>query len=67
MIWGKNLVYRFIIMISRSSLIFGSIEQFLTELCTFDLKKNPNISGISSFSLQRSPREGGIRVSQTSP
>lgn len=39
MIWGKNLVYRFIIMISRSSLILGSIEQFLTELCTFDLKK----------------------------
>lgn len=38
---GKNLVYRFIIMIYvfRSSSIFGKIKQLLVELCPLDLKK----------------------------
>lgn len=38
---GKNLVYRFIIMIYvfRSSSIFGKIKQLLVELCPLDLEK----------------------------
>jgi hypothetical protein len=34
-----NLVYIFIIRISRSSFDLGTIEQFLTELCTLDFEK----------------------------
>lgn len=57
---GKNLVYRFIIMIYvfRSSSIFGKIKQLLVELCPLDLKKFTIICSYRSFSLQKSPREG---------
>lgn len=56
---GKNLVYRFIIMIYvfRSSSIFGKIKQLLVELCPLDLKKITIICSYRSFSLQKSPRE----------
>jgi hypothetical protein len=35
-----NLVYRFIIRISSSSIVLGTIEQFLTELCPLTLKNS---------------------------
>lgn len=54
----RNLIYRFIIIISRLSLILGTFDLFFIGLCPLDFKKFPTICTYLSFSSQRSPIEG---------